>query len=91
MGKRIKQLTIRGFDSELEASLRRVARHEGISLNRAALRVLRKGASVQPTPARAPVVGGALDAFIGSWSSRDERELLRVIGAFERVDDSLWS
>ena len=91
MEKRIKQLTIRGFGSELEASLRRVARHEGISLNRAALRALKKGASVQPTPARALVVGAALDAFIGSWSSRDERELLRAIGAFERVDDSLWS
>ncbi len=91
MEKRLKQLTIRGFDRELEASLRRVARHEGISLNRAALRVLRKGASIQTTRARGPLVGTALDGFIGSWSSRDERELLRAIGVFEQVDDSLWS
>ena len=43
----VKQLTVRGFDDELSASLRNLAKREGISLNQAALsclRLLRKGA-----------------------------------------------
>jgi hypothetical protein len=91
MAKKTRQLTIRGFDSELEGSLRRAARREGISLNRAALRALRRGALVQAAPTSGPMIGAALDAFIGSWSSRDEQQLLKAIGAFERVDESLWS
>jgi hypothetical protein len=91
MGRKTRQLTIRGFDNELDTSLRRVARRDGISLNRAALRALRKGSSIQATPTHTPRVGAALDAFIGSWSARDERELLRATRAFERVDEDLWS
>jgi len=37
----VKQLTVRGFDKELERRLRDVARTKGVSLNQAALILLR--------------------------------------------------
>ncbi len=63
----MKSLTIRGIDPQLERALRSLAEHEGISLNRAALRLMRRGAGLQEGNDR-PRIGHALDAFIGSWS-----------------------
>ena len=39
----MNQLTVRGFDDELSAAVIRLAKREGISLNQAALKLLRKG------------------------------------------------
>ena len=57
----MKQLTVRGFDDELSASLRRLAKSEGISLNQAALRLLRKGAGLTDSKGNPNVVGHSLD------------------------------
>jgi len=84
------QLTLRGFDKEMERRLREVARREGISLNRAALRLLRKGAGLDAPRERTEVVGSALDHLVGSWSESDERELQAAVAAFEEVDEELW-
>ena len=90
MAVAMTQLTLRGFDKQLERRLREVAKREGISLNRAALRLLRKGAGLEPSPERAHVVGNALDHLAGSWSESDERELRAAVAAFEEVDEELW-
>ena len=42
----MKQLTIRGFDEDLDRAIRQLARRDGISLNRAALKLLRRGAGL---------------------------------------------
>ena len=42
----MNQITIRGLDDELSACLRRLAKREGLSLNQAALRLLRRGAAL---------------------------------------------
>ena len=42
----MNQLTVRGFDDELSAAVIRLAKREGISLNQAALKLLRKGAGL---------------------------------------------
>lgn len=39
----MNQLTVRGFDDELSSAVRRLAKTEGVSLNQAALRLLKKG------------------------------------------------
>jgi len=84
------QLTLRGFDKELERRLREVARREGISLNRAALRLLRKGAGLDVPQAGADLVGAALDHLAGAWSEADARELQSAVEAFEEADEELW-
>lgn len=88
----MKQLTLRGFDAHLESRLREVARERQISLNRAALYLLRRGAGLagsgrEDAPGQ---VGAALDSFIGVWSADEEAELLEAIGPLEQIDPELW-
>ncbi len=86
----MKQLTLRGFDPELERKIREISRREGISLNRAVLRLLRKGAGLGNDSEAGDVVGDALDRFIGTWSDAETREVMDAVKDFEVVDESLW-
>jgi hypothetical protein len=86
----VKQLTLRGFDKNLERRLREVARTRRLSLNQAALALLREGAGLTESRGRANTVGDSLDHLIGTWSAEDERELLSAIGELEAIDPSLW-
>jgi hypothetical protein len=86
----VKQLTVRGFDKELERRLRDVARARGVSLNQAALILLREGAGLEAPRRRANVVGDSLDHLIGSWSQSEEAEFLRAIADLEGIDTGLW-
>jgi len=84
------QLSLRGFDKELARRIRELARREHVSLNKAALLLMRRGAGLlDPVPSET-TVGDALDGFIGRWSSADEKRLLRSIAALETVDEALW-
>ena len=89
----MKQLTLRGFDSDLEERLRKVARERSLSLNRAALVLMRQGAGLavreEDSSSRAPI-GTALDRFIGVWSRSEDREFLRSIQDVEKIDPELW-
>jgi hypothetical protein len=87
-GAIVKQLSVRGIDDELERRIREIARREGISLNRAALLLLRKGAGVGAPGKQTSVVGDSLDHLIGSWSKEETRELLRSIQPLEQIDRS---
>jgi len=86
----MKQLTIRGFDEELRERLERLARERGISLNKAALLLLRRGAGLGTDDRPPHVVGDALDEFVGSWTPDEERRFLESIDVLEQVDESLW-
>ncbi len=84
------QLTIRGFDMELERHLRRVAGSLGLSLNKAALYLMRKGAGLDGD-SPADVVGDSVDHLIGTWTTEDEAEFRAATRDFERIDEDLWS
>jgi len=86
----MRQLTIRGFPTELERKLRSVAREQGISLNKAAIYLLRKGAGLKLPQEQPDTIGTALDAYIGSWSEKEERSVLEAVRDFEHVDEDLW-
>ena len=52
----MNRLTVRGFDDALSARLSQLAEREGISLSKAALRLMRKGAGlaeIDPKPPQA--------------------------------------
>lgn len=84
------QLSLRGFDKELARRIKELARREHVSLNKAALLLMRRGAGLlEPVPSPA-TVGDALDQFIGRWSSADEKRLLQSIAPCETVDEALW-
>ena len=86
----MKQLTLRGFDPALERRLRELAGELQISLNRAALLLMRRGAGLGDARRPASEVGGALDSFIGVWSEEQEAELLEAIEPLQRIDPELW-
>jgi hypothetical protein len=84
------QLSLRGFDKELERRLKEIARREGVSLNKAALMLLKKGAGLDETGPSSTAIGSALDRFIGRWSENDEKRLIESIASCEAVDEALW-
>ena len=86
----MKQLTIRGFDKELTSQLKRLARREGLSLNKAALLLLRRGAGLGAAQNQSDIVGDSLDQIIGTWSEEEEKDFLKTVQVFEQIDESLW-
>ena len=86
----MEQLTIRGFEEELELRIKKLARSEGISLNQAVLRLLRKGTGLADRKDRPDVIGSSLDHFIGTWSAKEAEEIERAIADFEEIDETMW-
>lgn len=86
----MQQLTLRGFDPELELRLRQIAKSLGLSLNKAALFLMRKGAGLDKAD-RPNVVGHSVDHLIGVWSEEDEREFRDATRDFDRIDAEFWS
>jgi len=97
----LNQLTIRGFDEQLEQRLRGLAESRQISLNRAAILLMRRGAGLaEPGTAtrNAPVpgasearVGHALDRFMGVWTAEEAAEFMHSIEWLDQIDPEMWS
>lgn len=86
----MNQLTVRGFDEELSDKIQRLANREGISLNQAALRLLRKGAGLTEDSDGANTVGSSLDHLIGTWTQVEADEMDAALEQFETIDETLW-
>lgn len=87
----MNQLTIRGFDDELKESIRGLAEREGISLNRAAVKLLKRGAGISGGRYGENRIGSALDRFFGTMSKEEADELDAIIEEeCEKIDESIW-
>ncbi len=86
----MQQLTVRGFDDRLEIAVRELARREGISLNQAVLRLLRRGAGLAEAGRRENTIGDGLDDLAGTWSPEEARLFSEAVQVFEEVDEELW-
>lgn len=87
----MNQLTIRGYDDELAQRLRNIAKKEGISLNKAAIRLLRKGANLAEPALEPDAIGSGLDPFIGTWTDEEADAIqAEVDEAFGNIDEDLW-
>jgi hypothetical protein len=85
------QLTIRSDDTELIERLEKLCREEGLSLNQAALRLMKKGAGLEgPAAQRGDRVGSSLDEFIGTWTDDEAEGLNQAVEDLEKIDRSLW-
>lgn len=84
----VKQLIVRGIDEELAGSIRRLARCEGLSLNQAALKLLRKGAGRPDDKKCVDVVGSSLDHLIGTWTPVEADEMDSALEELEAIDRS---
>jgi len=86
----MKQLTLRGFDKELERAIRSEAEAYGISLNQAVLRLARRGAGLERQTPSSGKIGSSLDRFIGTWTDEEAREMKEAIRIFECIDEDFW-
>ncbi len=86
----MNQLTIRGFDDDLSSSVRHLAKREGISLNQAALKLLRKGAGITDGAGKKNTIGSSLDHLIGTWTPAEADELDSALEEFESIDETAW-
>jgi hypothetical protein len=89
-GRVKNQITVRGLDAEIETHVRELARRLHISLNRAAVMLMRKGAGLREDDNGPEVVGASLDSFVGNWSREDEATLLDSIRQLGQIDPDLW-
>ena len=87
----MNQLTVRGFDDELTAAMHGLARREGISLNQAALRLLRKGAGITDSKKNPNAIGSALDDLFGVWSQDEADRFDSALAVFGTVDEAAWA
>lgn len=85
----MNQLTIRGFDDELANRIRQLASREGVSLNRAVLRLLREGVGLEDRK-RGDTVGSSLDHLIGTWTCEEAAEMDRALEDLSHIDEALW-
>jgi hypothetical protein len=86
----VNQLTLRGFNEELAESIRRLAQRDGTSLNKAALKLLRKGAGLSDGKRNANTIGSSLDDLFGTWSREEAEAFNSALDVFEVVDESAW-
>ena len=86
----MNQLTVWGFDHELAEHIQRLSKREGISLNQAALKLLRRGAGLADPTRKADTVGASLDHLIGKWTDEEAVEMEKALEEFEIVDEAAW-
>ena len=85
----MKQLTVRGLGDELTRAIRRLANRDGTSLNRAAVKLLRRGAGLEDGQG-ADTVGSSLDHLIGTWSDAEADDIEQALRDFETIDEAVW-
>jgi hypothetical protein len=83
------QLTIR-YDDDLAMEIESIAEREGLSLNQAAVRLLRRAVGLDRGCESTEKIGDSLDWFIGSWDEQQAREFDEAVRDFEQIDEQLW-
>ena len=73
---------------ELEAGIQQLAAEEKISLNKAALKLLAKGAGL--TEEKQTVIGTDLDHLFGTWQASEAETFLESIKSCEQIDEAFW-
>lgn len=90
MASHANQLTLPGVGARVVAEIRRVARTKGVSLNKAALSILERGAGVQAPVDQERRIGSSLDRFIGVWTAARARAFERSTNSVEQLDEKFW-
>jgi len=83
------QVTIRGLSLELEQAIKEISLKEGISLNKAALKLMAKGANLH-RDAEHRKIGRDLDHLFGTWPKAEAKRFLDAIRSCEQIDEDFW-
>jgi hypothetical protein len=90
MSRHTNQVTLRDLDPRVLAEIERVARVEGLSINKAAAKILKIGAELDAAP-ESRRIGAAVDRFVGKLSAAQARQVMLSLRALAQVDDELWN
>ncbi len=83
------QLTIRSMPNEVEETVRKTAREERISLNKAVIRLLEKAIGLQG-PKGSHKVQDDLDRFCGAWKQEEAADMEKILEETRSIDKELW-
>jgi hypothetical protein len=87
--KHANQITLRGLEPRLLSEVQRLARRSGVSMSRAALAILKKGAGINDS-SDSNQIGAALDRFVGSWSRKEAHQFSKSIRSLEQIERVFW-
>jgi hypothetical protein len=87
----MSQLTIRGFDKDIEREIQKIAKSEKVSRNKAVLRILQQGVKSTNRPSAGGVIGNSLDHLSGKWSDEEVLAMDETEKDFEHIESELWS
>jgi hypothetical protein len=80
-------ISLRNLPPEVEKAILETSSREGISLNKATLRLLQ--ASLRK-PVREPAVNRDFDEFFGKWSDAEADAFNAVLAEMRQVDPAEW-
>lgn len=83
------QLTLRGFEPELEKRLCELADRDRLSLNKAALKLMRRGAGLEASAAGQQPIGDQLKRFSGRMPAADAQTIDQAIQEARDTDEEL--
>ena len=83
------QLTIRSMPNEVEETVRKTAREERISLNKAVIRLLEKAIGLQG-PKSGREIQDDLDRFCGAWKPEEAADMEKILEEIRSIDKELW-
>jgi hypothetical protein len=86
----VDQRTVRGFDKALARRINQVAKAHGVSLNQAAVMLLRQGAGLESAARQSRRVGDSLNKLIGTWTRAETTQFLESARPLEKVEAEFW-
>lgn len=84
----MKPITLRNIPADIARRIQRVARDEGISLNKAAIRLLREATAAERRDAGPPYHD--LDHLAGTWTEKEADEFDAALRVQRRIDRKMW-
>lgn len=87
----MRQMTVRDIPEEVEAIVRSEADLRGVSLNKAFIAVLKRGAAATPVaPLPEERVKGRFARFSGIWSEEEAAAFDDTIDTQRTIESELW-
>jgi plasmid stability protein len=87
-GDGMTNISVRGLDSDLMASLKKQAGREGASVNAVVLRLIEQG--LGKSLKRSIKQYDDLASLAGTWSQQDALEFDQTVASFAAVDSEIW-
>ena len=85
-----KQYTVRGVDAALDRAIREAAAEYGVSVNKAAVTLLRKATGLETAPGRAGPPYDDLGDLAGSLTREEGAAILKDLRRSRKTERGIW-